>query len=171
MLNRKVKENTFIMPQEMCNGTPIVYTFNCVPARIGGKIGMSLASKIINSLVATGSAFYTGGNSFNLDEILDEDSYSKLEELIFSPQAQLQANGEPIRDPDIFFQGKLMEMYMLMGYALRCNCEDFFTIIGGSLQKNETFSKMLEDIKAGKLPEQMENLLGNFLPAQEEPPE
>lgn len=170
MLNKTVKENIFTMPSEMCNGVPITYTFNCVPARVGGKIGVLLASKVINSLVASGSAIYTGNNTFLLDEILDDDTYEKLEQLIFSPQAQLHANGEPIRDPDIFFQGKLMEMYMLMGYALRCNCEDFFTIIGGSLQKNEVFSKMLNDIKEGKLPEQIQNLLGNFSQPEEENP-
>lgn len=161
-----IKKNTISIPRQLPNGQQEItnYTFNCINAKRAGIIGYKLAGKVINVL---------GNMNFgvlSLQEVFGEDSVEHLYELIFSQECQLSANGQFIQDPDVFFQGRIMEMYMLLGHALRFNCEDFFTIIGGWLKKNNNSSEILKAMKENgvELPPSLLNLFGITLETKEE---
>ena len=160
-----VKKNSYTFTKELPSGKieTTTYTFNCLPAKEAGKIGAALTGKVLNGLSGAAAGYTAGNCDFSLDKIFDEDTVDKLYQLIFNVEAQLHADGKFIIDPDIFFQGRLMEMYQLIGYALRCNCEDFFTTIGGWFKKNKNFSEMLKSLKEKglELPQEVLSLLQN----------
>jgi len=164
------KKNTKTLKRILPNGQEeeTTYTFDCINARQAGRIGARLAGKVVNGIAAFGLA-YSGDNGevgSNIDELFDDETIDKLYELIFDPKAKLHANGSFIQDPDVFFQGRLMEMYTLMGYALRCNCEDFFTTVSGYLNKNPHLSEMLNNLK--KSPETVIQQMANHFQTSSE---
>lgn len=142
------RENiTVKIPRSKKDGSQdiITYSFYLLKGRRAGII----AGKLIGKFAAGLSNFYKDSNVSitSIENMFDEDILEYLYELIFSEECKLKADGEFIQDPDEYFGGRVAEMYMVIGQALRYNCQDFFPTALGLLKKNKHCLEILLNLR------------------------
>lgn len=146
-----------------------LYQYNILPARKGGRISSALFSKAAGLISVFGLTKNIDNLHSCIEKFLDNETMDSLYELVFADECKLSCDGKLVVDPDIHFQGKYLEMMKLIFHAVRSNCDDFFTLVGGLLKQNTNLSEILKNLQESKeTPEQIKNLLQNFLSIENE---
>lgn len=148
------------------------YTFNLYPGIASALISARLIARITGALGTVGAGMVSrelANAGISIERILNDDTFNDLKKFIIDePNEQvvnLHCNGAKIIDADEHFKAKPLELFILMGAALRENCQDFFTIIGGLLKQKVDFSGTLKSLEERgiMLPPELLNPLMNFL--------
>ena len=148
------------------------YTFNIYPGIKSALISARLIARISGALGTVGASIASrelANAGLSIERIFNDDTFNDLKRFIIDePNEQvvnLLCNGKRIVDADEHFKAKPLELFILMGGALKENCQDFFTIIGGLLKQKIDFSGTLKSLeeKGVMLPPELLNLLTNFL--------
>lgn len=147
------------------------YTFNIYPGIPSALIAARLIARITGALgtVTAGTMAKELANAgVSIERIFNDDTFSDLKRFIIDePNEQvvnLHCNGKKVIDPDEHFKAKPLELFILMGGALRENCQDFFTIIGGLVKQKVDISGTLKSLeeKGIILPPELVNPLMSF---------